>query len=336
VNDQPDNTIDARRPGDVVVGPPSGAHDEGQPSVPASPPPGDELALPGDELALPSDELALPGAELALSVDQGGQPGDATDPVGGASAAETDAHDDSEARDDADDDDEIQAPDETSEHDDDQDEKPLAAVRVSDGGDSANGAGTRDHGSGPEGGAIEHEPRKMDWFILKVQSNREDSIREALLRRIAVAGLGESFDQIIVPIEKVSEFKNGKKRIVKRKLYPGYLVVHMEYNDDTWYLVRETPGIGDFTGSGGKPTPMAPHEVSKIISIIEPDKPDETPRINIPYKKGDRVKINEGTFENFEGDVDHIDEANGRVTVMINIFGRSTPVELEYWQIEKL
>jgi transcriptional antiterminator NusG len=173
------------------------------------------------------------------------------------------------------------------------------------------------------------------WYILKVQSNREDSIRDALQRRIAVAGLQDFFDEIIVPIEMVSEFKNGKKRVVKRKLYPGYIVVHMELNEDTWFLVRETPGIGDFTGSGGKPTPMLPHEVSKIVAKQE-DKSDEAPKLKIDFNSGDRVKIKEGTFENFEGDVDAIDEANGRVTVMINIFGRSTPVELEYWQIESL
>ena len=95
---------------------------------------------------------------------------------------------------------------------------------------------------------------KRDWYILKVQSNREDSIREALQRRVKIQGLDEFFGDIIVPIEKVTEFKNGKKRVVKRKLYPGYIVVNMELNDDTWFLVRETGGIGDFTGSGGKPT----------------------------------------------------------------------------------
>ena len=173
------------------------------------------------------------------------------------------------------------------------------------------------------------------WYILKVQSNREDSIRDALQRRIAVAGLNDYFDEIIVPIEKVTEFKNGKKRVVKRKLYPGYIVVHMELNEDTWFLVRETPGIGDFTGSGGKPTPMLPNDVNKIVARQE-EKTDEAPPIAVPFQAGDRVKINEGTFENFEGDVDNIDRGNGRVTVMINIFGRSTPVELEYWQIEKL
>ncbi len=183
--------------------------------------------------------------------------------------------------------------------------------------------------------AASDEPPKMNWYILKVQSNREDSIREGLQRRVAVAGLDKYFGDIIVPIEMVSEFKGGKKRVVKRKLYPGYLVVNMEINEDTWFLVRETPGIGDFTGSAGKPTPMAAHEIAKIVAKQE-EKSDEQPKLKIDIKQGDRVKINEGTFENFEGDVDNIDVANGRVTVMINIFGRSTPVELEYWQIEKI
>jgi transcription termination/antitermination protein NusG len=180
----------------------------------------------------------------------------------------------------------------------------------------------------------EDEP-KLDWYILKVQSNREDSIRESLQRRVKVAGLDRYFAEIIVPTEMVSEFKGGKKRVVKRKLYPGYLVAHMEINDETWFLVRETPGIGDFTGSAGKPTPMLSHEVSKIVAKQE-EKTDEAPKLKINFNVGDRVKINEGTFENFEGEVDSIDEASGRVTVMINIFGRSTPVELEYWQIESI
>ncbi len=181
------------------------------------------------------------------------------------------------------------------------------------------------------------EPPTIDrrWYILKVQSNREDSIRDALQRRVAMEGLDAYFGEIIVPVEMVSEFKNGKKRVVKRKLYPGYLVVNMEINDDTWFLVRETPGIGDFTGGVGRPAPMLDSEIKKILDKKE-EKSDESPKLKIAFNKGDRVKINEGTFENFEGEVDSIDEANGRVTVMINIFGRSTPVELEYWQIEAI
>jgi transcriptional antiterminator NusG len=181
----------------------------------------------------------------------------------------------------------------------------------------------------------EEEEIKKEWYILKVQSNREESIKEGLMRRVKAAGLDRYFGDCIVPTEMVSEFKGGKKRITKRKLYPGYLVVHMAINDDTWYLVRETTGIGDFTGSVGRPTPMLAQDVQKILAKSE-EKTDEAPKLKIKFKKGDRVKINEGTFENFEGDVDTIDEGNGRVSVMINIFGRSTPVELEYWQIEAL
>jgi transcription termination/antitermination protein NusG len=183
--------------------------------------------------------------------------------------------------------------------------------------------------------AEEKKSDKMDWYILKVQSNREESIREGLLRRVAITGLGFYFDEVIVPTEKVTEFKGGKKKVIKRKLYPGYLVVHMEINDDTWFLVRETPGIGDFTGAAGRPSPMLPHEVARIVAKQE-EKSEKAPKLKIAFREGERVKIKEGTFENFEGDVESIDETNGRVTVMINIFGRSTPVELEYWQIETL
>lgn len=173
----------------------------------------------------------------------------------------------------------------------------------------------------------------MQWYILKVQSNREDSIRESLLRRIALQGMQPCFGEVIVPKEQVTDFKGGKKRVVTRKLYPGYILVNMILNDETWYLVRETGGIGDFTGSAGRPSPMLPQDVAKLLHKTE-EKVDEAPRLKINFKKGDRVKINEGTFENFEGEVEQIDEANGRVTVMLSIFGRSTPVDIEYWQIE--
>ena len=174
---------------------------------------------------------------------------------------------------------------------------------------------------------------EMDWYILKVQSNREDSIRETLQRRIAMQGMDQWFGEVVVPKEQVTEFKSGKKRIVQKKLYPGYIHVNMILSDETWVLVRETGGIGDFTGSGGKPSPMLPQDVAKLLNKGE-EKAEETPKLKINFKKGDRVKINEGTFENFEGEVEQIDEANGRVTVMLSIFGRSTPVDIEYWQIE--
>ncbi len=214
-------------------------------------------------------------------------------------------------------------------------EAPLA-TSAQEAADVAGQEAADEEGEGEGEAAKEDgEPKSenMDWYILKVQSNREDSIREGLMRRVAIAGLDRYFGQVIVPTEKVTEFKGGKKRVTKRKLYPGYLVVQMEINDDTWFLVRETPGIGDFTGAAGHPTPMLPHEVSGILAKQE-EKTEKAPKLKIGFNPGDQVKINEGTFENFEGEVDSIDQTNGQVTVMINIFGRSTPVTLEYWQIE--
>ncbi len=179
----------------------------------------------------------------------------------------------------------------------------------------------------------EDEEVKLEWYILKVQSNRERSISEALRRKIAIEGLDNYFGQVLVPTEKVTEFKGGKKKIVERKLWPGYIAVEMHVNDDTWFAIRETSGIGDFTGSAGKPTPMQPNEIAMILHTEE-EETEEAPKLDIKFTPGDKVKVMEGNFENFEGEVSTIDEAHGRVTVMLSIFGRPTPVELEYWQVE--
>jgi transcriptional antiterminator NusG len=182
----------------------------------------------------------------------------------------------------------------------------------------------------------ESQSEDKNWYILKVQVNREKSICDALARRLKVAGLDDYFGEILIPTEDVREFtKTGKQRIIKRKLYPGYILVNMAINDDTWFLVRETPGIGDFTGAAGKPTPMEPFEVDRILKTMRPDEEESSPeKTNIRFKQGDRVRVKEGYFQNFEGEVESIDEANGRITVMINIFGRPTPVELDHWQFE--
>ncbi len=184
--------------------------------------------------------------------------------------------------------------------------------------------------------AEDEEECQKDWYILKVQVNREDSIRDALLRRIKIEGVEEFFGEIVVPTEEIAEFnKSGKRRVVKKKLYPGYILVNMAINDDTWFLVRETPGVGDFTGSAGKPTPMDPVEVERILKVSAKEDEDGAQiKTAIPFRSGDRVRVKDGYFQNFEGDVETVDEANGRITVMINIFGRSTPVELEHWQVE--
>lgn len=184
---------------------------------------------------------------------------------------------------------------------------------------------------------VEEEPQ-MNWYILKVAFNREDSIADALRKRVKMEGMGEFFGEIVVPTEDVATFtRDGKRRVTKRKLLPGYIMVNMIINDDTWFLVRETNGISDFTGAAGKPMPMEPSDVERFITRPHEDEEEEAPiKIGIPFKAGDRVRVKEGNFENQEGDVDTVDEANGRVTVIINIFGRSVPMELDHWQVEPL
>ncbi len=172
------------------------------------------------------------------------------------------------------------------------------------------------------------------WYVVRVQSGREDTVRENLERRVKSAGLDGVISRVLVPTEKVSEIKGGRRRVSQKKIYPGYIMLEMDYNEDAWFLVRETPGIGDFIGSHGEPVPMADHEVDKII--VEVEKQEEKPKLKIDFKKGDSVKIKEGPFENFDGVVDEVIPAKGMVKVIVTIFGRPTPVELEYWQVEAI
>lgn len=202
---------------------------------------------------------------------------------------------------------------------------------------AGSGASAGDESSAADESS-EAEENVKNWYILKVQVNREDSIRDALIRRIKILGLEHYVGEIVVPTEDVAEFnKSGKRRIVKRKLYPGYLLVNMAINDETWFLIRETPGVGDFTGSAGRPTPMEARDVERILRLAAPEEEGGGQvKTAIPFTSGDRVRVKDGYFQNFEGEVAVIDHANGRITVMINIFGRSTPVELEHWQVESV
>ena len=196
-----------------------------------------------------------------------------------------------------------------------------------------------------------------DWYILKVQVNREESIKKRLQERINLLSKSDNskktenektlkdwITDILVPKETISVVKNGKKREIGRLLYPGYLIVNMEVNRDTWFLIRETNGIGDFTGaedSGSRgsrirrPVPMQPHEIQRILQLEEANN-DGSAKVQIPFTVGDRVKIKEGSFDGIEGEVTKVDDVTGRVTVIITIFGRSTPVDLEYWQVEQV
>lgn len=174
----------------------------------------------------------------------------------------------------------------------------------------------------------------LNWYVLRVQSGREDRICETLQKRIHAAGLEAQIPRLLVPSETVSEIKNGKKRNYRRKIYPGYLLVQMDMTDDVWFLIRETAGIGDFVGAHGRPAPMEPHEVEKLLGDME--RTQEKPKVKIEFQKGESVKIKEGPFESFEGIVDEVLPDKGLVKVVVTIFGRPTPVELEYWQVEAI
>jgi transcriptional antiterminator NusG len=181
------------------------------------------------------------------------------------------------------------------------------------------------------------EPQpELVWYVLKVQSSREDTIRDALERRVKIQGLQKYFGRIVVPTEKITEIRNNKKRIVERKTYPGYIMVEMELNEKTWFTVRETPGVGDFVGAHGTPTKMTETEVNQMLGQEQERSTAEAPKVRIDVERGDRVKIKDGPFENFEGTVEEVIEARGLVKVMLIIFNRPTPVDLEYWQVERI
>jgi len=178
-------------------------------------------------------------------------------------------------------------------------------------------------------------PDNKHWYVVKVQSGREESIKEAIERRVKIEGLGEHFGQIIIPVEKVTEMRGGKRVVKERKLYPGYLMVQVEYNDRILYLFRETSGVGDFVGGSlnHPPQPMKPHEVERMLGSQDKLVPGE--RITKPrFDRGDKVKVKDGTFAGMDGEVKELLEAKGTVRVELTIFGRQVPVDLEYWQVE--
>jgi transcriptional antiterminator NusG len=180
----------------------------------------------------------------------------------------------------------------------------------------------------------------MQWYVLRVASNKEQQVRDALERKVTVEGLNDVIGRIVVPMEQIKRIRSGRQKIHRRKLYPGYVFMEMQPKEDgripeqAWFVIKETMGVGDFVGTEGVPTAMRDTDVAKMLSEVE--KPDDSPSIKVDFKKGDLVKIREGAFENFEGSVDSIDSERGIVRVIVTIFGRSTPLDIEYWQIEKL
>jgi transcription termination/antitermination protein NusG len=185
----------------------------------------------------------------------------------------------------------------------------------------------------------------MNWFVLRVASNKEDSVRRTLLRKIKIEGFDGSdpakhlVNRILVPTEKTKTMKAGKAKVVETKLYPGYVFVEMKLEpdgripQDIFFLIKETTGVGDFIGTAGRPSPMPLHEVEKMLLAAKPA--EEQPQVRMEFQKGDHIKIKDGPFENMEGTVDELLPDQGKVKVIVTIFGRATPLEIEYWQIER-
>jgi len=180
----------------------------------------------------------------------------------------------------------------------------------------------------------------MQFFVLRVASNKEDQVREKLARKVKIEGLEEHVGRILVPTERVRTMKGGVRKESDRKLYPGYVFVELELDKDgripdkVWFMIKETEGVGDFIGSNGKPSAMTPRDQAKMLE--EAERPEEEASLKTEYQKGDKIKVTNGAFINFEGHVDEIIPDKGMVRIITTIFGRPTPLELEYWQIEKM
>jgi transcription termination/antitermination protein NusG len=174
--------------------------------------------------------------------------------------------------------------------------------------------------------------RGARWFVIHTYSGYENKVRTNLERRIASMGQADKIFRILVPTEDEIEIKDGKRRIAKKKVFPGYVLVEMIMDDDSWYVVRNTPGVTGFVGSGAKPLPLQDREVKSILKQLG----DETPKFRITYQKGSAVRINSGPFMDFSGVVDEILPEKEKVRVLVSIFGRETPVELDFAQVEKI
>lgn len=172
------------------------------------------------------------------------------------------------------------------------------------------------------------------WYVLHTQTGVEMKVKASLESRAELAGMRNMIHQILIPTEKVSEVKEGKKRIMERKFFPGYIMIQMDLTDDSWYLVKNTPGISGFVGSGKNPIPLSEDEVNSILR--QQDDKASKPKPKVEFTSGESVRVKEGAFANFNGLIEEINPNRGKLKVMVTIFGRQTPVELEYWQVEKI
>ncbi len=175
------------------------------------------------------------------------------------------------------------------------------------------------------------EEDQRAWYVVHCYSGYENKVRHNLEQRIESMGMRDKIFDVVVPTEEEIEVKEGKRRTVERRVFPGYILVNMVLTEESWYVVRNTPGVTGFVGMGNTPTPLRPEEVAQIIKRMEAD----APRIKVTFKPGDRVRIIDGPFNDFRGTVAEVDMERAKVRVMVSFFGRETPVELDFLQVEK-
>ncbi len=170
------------------------------------------------------------------------------------------------------------------------------------------------------------------WYVIHTYSGYENKVKQNLEHRIESMEMSDQIFRVVVPTEEEIEIKNGQRRTVNKKVFPGYVLVQMKLTDDSWYVVRNTPGVTGFVGLGTRPTPLEDSEVKAILKQME----EEAPKVRVNYQVGQAVKITDGPFTDFEGTVDAIDQEKGRVRVMVSFFGRDMPVELDFLQVMRL
>ena len=173
-----------------------------------------------------------------------------------------------------------------------------------------------------------------NWYVVHTQTGLEDKVKISLENRIVSSNLKDLISSVIIPTEQVSEVRSGKKKITQRKFFPGYLLVEMELTEATYLFVKTSPGVTGFIGLGKKPMPLPQSEVDNILKKTKDTQVKPSPKI--VFEKGEQVRVTEGPFQNFNGTIDEIHPEKGKIKVSVSIFGRSTPVELEYWQVEKV
>jgi transcriptional antiterminator NusG len=276
----------------------------------------EELVEPAEDESTPSDEPVLSDTDASEPDEEPAsdtQPGDETETDSAEEVVEEEPATDAPV-----------APEESPESALEQDDEPVSVEAMEDESDVASA----EEESEPE---PEEDDDPSAWFVVHCYSGYENKVRHNLEQRIETMGMKDMIFDVVVPTQEEIEVRDGKRRTVERHIFPGYVLVNMILTEESWYVVRNTPGVTGFVGMGNNPTPLRPEEVAQIVKRMEAD----APTVKVTFKVGERVRIIDGPFNDFRGVVSEIDMERTKVRVMVSFFGRETPVELDFLQVEK-